>query len=269
MGQSQSERENSIKEELKKLAYKNRWFIENRWTVEEQQENAKRVADRLLAIATGETVEPVTVTEAPQAEFLDVAVPDNFTPPEWLVKNDNFPIVGRRFSRAEFIEYVKWVRVNEHYTWSPTGITMHHTGFPNLSIRPNGFTEQHMLNMRHGYINDNGWRHGPHLFVDDHGIWVFNPLSIRGVHAVSYNSTRYGIEMLGNFDNAEDFSHERGLSSRSHGMFAAAVLMKYAGISTAKLNFHRHDPETTKSCPGRHVNFSDFEEEVLAIVERV
>jgi len=58
-------------------------------------------------------------------------------------------------------------------------------------------------------------------------------------------------------------------SERSHGIFAVAVLMKYAGISTAKLNFHRHDPETTKSCPGKHVNFSDFEEEVLAIVERV
>jgi len=24
-----------------------------------------------------------------------------------------------------------------------------------LSIRPSGFTEQHMLNMRHGYINGN------------------------------------------------------------------------------------------------------------------
>jgi hypothetical protein len=52
-------------------------------------------------------------------------------------------------------------------------------------------------------------------------------------------------------------------------MFAAAVLMKHAGISTAKLNFHRHDPETSKTCPGRHVDFSDFEEEVLAMVERV
>jgi len=152
---------------------------------------------------------------------------------------------------------------------NPTGITMHHTGFPDLSIRPNGFTEQHMLNMRHGYINDNGWHRGPHIYTDDHGIWVFNPLSRRGVHAVSYNSTRYGIEILGNFDTEADFASLRGASSRKNGMFAAAVLMKHAGISTAKLNFHHHDPETRKTCPGRHVNFSEFEQAVLEIAEKI
>lgn len=255
-------------EELKDLAYENLWYIENRWTVEEQQANAKRVAEKILAIATGATVEPVTVPE-PQSEFSSVVIPDSFTPPEWLVNGNDFPIVGRRFAPGEFVAYVKWVQENETYTWNPTGITMHHTAFPDLSMRPNGFTEQHMLNMRHGYLNDNGWSHGPHIFTDDHGIWVFNPLSIRGVHAVSYNSTRYGIEMLGNFDNADEFADERGLFSRYNGKFAAAVLMKHAGISTAKLNFHRHDPETTKSCPGTHVNFSEFEEEVLVMVQSV
>jgi hypothetical protein len=146
---------------------------------------------------------------------------------------------------------------------------MHHTGFPDLSIRPNGFTEQHMLNMRHGYLNDRGWHHGPHIYTDDHGIWVFNPLSQRGVHAVSFNSTRYGIEMLGNFDNEADYTNPRGVVSRDHGMFAAAVLMKHAGISTAKLNFHRHDRETRKTCPGKRVNFAEFEQTVLGIVEKV
>lgn len=257
-----------MKEELQDLAYENRWYIENRWTVVEQQANAKRVADKILAIATGETLEPATSPE-PHSGLSEVVIPDIFKPPEWLVKDKFFPIVGRRFTLGEFIEYVKWVKKNEPYTWTPIGITMHHTGYPDLSIRPNGFTEQHMHNMRHGYINDNGWGHGPHIFTDDRGIWVFNPLSIRGVHALTFNFTRYGIEMLGNFDNADDFADERGLASRSNGKFAAAVLMKHAGISTAKLNFHRHDPETSKSCPGTHVNFSEFEEEVLTMVQRV
>ncbi len=257
-----------MNEELKDLAYENLWYIKNRWTVEEQKENAMRVADKLLAIVSGETIESTPALE-PLEEYSKIVLPDNFKLPKWLVNDEIFPIVGRRFSQAEFIEYVKWVQENETYTWNPKGITMHHTGFPDLSIRPNGFTEQHMVNMRHGYINDNKWRHGPHIFTDDHGIWVFNPLSIRGVHAVSYNSTRYGIEMLGNFDTEEDFAHERGISSRLNGKFSAAVLMKYAGISTAKLNFHRHDPETSKSCPGVHINFSDFEEEVLAMVEQI
>ena len=255
-----------MSQELKELAYEIRWYIQNRWMVEEHQIHAKRVADKLVAIAEGETPESVDQPEPP-SEFRVEVLPDEFTPPEWLVKDDVLPIVGRRFKNTEFIQYVKWVQENEQYTWNPKGITMHHTGFPDLSIRPNGFTEQHMHNIRHGYIKDLNWKHGPHIFTDDHGIWVFNPLSIRGVHATSYNSTRYGIEMLGNFDSSEDFAHARGAASRSHGKFAAAVLMKYAGISTAKLNFHRHDRETSKTCPGKHVDFSGFEEEVLAMVE--
>lgn len=257
-----------LSEELRELAQENRWYIENRWTVEEQQANAKRIADRLLAIAEGKTVEPVS-NVASTSEFAGVVLPENFVPPEWLVKDESFPIVGRKFEQGEFIEYVKWVQKHETYSWSPSGITMHHTGFPDLSLRPNGFTEQHMLNMRHGYMTDRGWQRGPHIYTDDHAIWVFNPLSARGIHAVTYNSTRYGIEMLGNFDRTEDFESERGIASRANGMFAAAVLMKHAGISTAKLNFHRHDPETRKKCPGKLVNFSEFEDQVLAIVESV
>lgn len=257
-----------MSQELKDLACEIRWYIGNRWMVKEQQVDAKRLADKLVALAEGEALDSVAPPE-PSPVPLEEGLSDSFMPPEWLVKDDVFPIVGKRFKKNEFIQYVKWVQENEPYSWDPKGITMHHTGFPDLSIRPNGFTEQHMRNMRHGYLHDKGWKHGPHIFTDEHGIWVFNPLSVRGVHAVSYNSTRYGIEMLGNFDSAEDFAHERGVASRSHGKFAAAVLMKYAGISTAKLNFHRHDPETSKTCPGKHVDFSGFEDEVLTLVEKV
>jgi hypothetical protein len=269
MATTNPENETALKEELRELAEKNRWYIENRWGVEEQQADAKRVADQLLALTTGEAMEPVPSTEQPQPDLSDIKFEGTFAPPDWLVEGDDFPIVGRKFSKPEFIEYVKWVKQNEPYLWEPSGITMHHTGYPDLSIRPNGFTEQHMRNMRHGYLNNNGWHHGPHVYTDDHGIWVFNPLSRRGVHAVSFNSTRYGIEMLGNFDTEADYSNPRGVVSRDHGMFAVAVLMKHAGISTAKLNFHRHDRETRKTCPGKYVNFSEFEEAVLAMVERV
>ncbi len=266
---TESEKESVLSEELRELAEKNQWYIENRWGVEEQQADAKRVADQLLALANGETLQPITPEDNPLPDLSDLDFQGTFTPPKWQIEGNDFPIVGRKFSKAEFIEYVKWVKKNESYHWAPTGITMHHTGFPNLSIRPNGFNEQHMLNMRHGYKNDNGWSCGPHIYTDDHGIWVFNPLSRRGIHAVSYNSTRYGIEMLGNFDTEADYNHPRGVSARAHGMFAAAVLMKHAGISTTKLNFHRHDSETRKKCPGSHVNFSDFEQAVLKIVEQV
>ena len=254
--------------ELKELARENLWYINNRWGSEEQQADARQVAEKILALANGEAVEPA----APPTTEVDIPTitpPDNFTPPNWLVDEDTFPIVGRCFDKAGFIEYVKWVKSNESYHWSPSGITMHHTAYPDLSMRPNGFTEQHMLNMRHGYLNDRRWKRGPHIFTDDSHIWVFNPLSRRGIHAVSYNSHRYGIEILGNFDTTEDFTDARGIESMSNAKFAAATLMKHAGVSTAKLNFHRHDPETNKKCPGSCINFSEFEEDVLALVESV
>ncbi len=258
-----------LTKKLKELAEKNRWNIENRWGVSEQQDDAKRIADQLFALVNGESLEPISAEGQSTGDLSDTDFQGTFTPPDWQVEGDDFPIVGRKFSKAEFIEYVKWVKQKESYLWSPRGITMHHTGFPDLSIRPNGFTEQHMLNMRHGYKNDKGWSAGPHVFTDDHGIWVFNPLSRRGIHSVSYNSTRYAIEMLGNFNSEADYRKPRGKTIRENGMFAAAVLMKYAGISTAKLNFHRHDPETRKTCPGSNINFSDFEDAVLSIVEQV
>lgn len=257
-----------MSQELKALADELRWYIENRWTVEEQQEDALLAADKLIALINDEAVAP-ELSSLPENGPEESIPSDDYAQLEWLVPGETFPIVGKRFTRDEFAAYVQWVQANEPYTWSPSGITMHHTGYPDLATRPDGFTEQHMRNMHDHYKNDKKWSHGPHIFTDDHGIWVFNPLSQRGVHAVSFNAARYGIEMLGNFDSLDDFDDERGIASRANGQFAAAVLMKYAGISTGKLNFHRFDPETSKRCPGRHVAFSTFEEEVLAIVENV
>jgi len=254
--------------EFQDLAYTNRWLVRNRWGMEEHQPYAERLADKIVAFATGATVAPLILPE-PEPAASHLEPPVGFAPPEWLISGSDFPIVGRRFTPAEFVAYVKWVQDHEHYTWQPSGITVHHTGVPDLSMRPSGFTEQHMRSLRNFYRNDKGWRHGPHIFTDDHAIWVLNPLSIRGVHAVSYNSTRYGIEMLGNFDTLEDYQSSRGLASRNNGKIAAAILMKYAGISTSRLNFHRHDRETQKSCPGKHVDFATFEEEVLKTVEEI
>jgi hypothetical protein len=112
MSERQPESEPATSEGLKELAYENRWYIKNRWTVAEQQANATRVADKLVAIVTGETVIPVTFAE-PQPGPSELTPPVGFTPPEWLVKGVSFPIVGRRFDPRELIAYVKWVKQNE------------------------------------------------------------------------------------------------------------------------------------------------------------
>ncbi len=253
---------------LTELITELKWYIENRWMSEEHHEDAKRLANEISQIIKGNLIEEDSSTSEVVVEVPLASKQKKFLPPTWLVSSGTLPIVGRRFSRESFIQYVRWLQKNESYTWKPKGITMHHTAYPDLSMRPHGFTEQHMLNIRHGYLQKN-WSHGPHIFTDDKGIWVFSPLSQKGIHAVSFNNTRYGIEMLGNFEKKKDFNDPRGVLSRENGQFVAAVLMKYANISTAKLNFHRHDHETSKSCPGKHIGFSQFEDEVLEIYKNL
>ena len=189
------------------------------------------------------------------------STPLPYEPPEWRVKGDDFPIVGRRFTVDTFRRYLQWVKANEKFLWTPTGITIHHTAAPNLAQRPNGFSEQHMLNLRSYYKDERGWKSGPHIFTDDNGIWVFTPLSRKGVHATSFNATRFGIEMLGDFDG-KDFDDPRGKASIENGQWAAAVLIKELEISKARINFHRHDPKTDKTCPGKRIDFTDFEKAV-------
>lgn len=193
----------------------------------------------------------------------------------WLVTGTDFPVVGRRFSVAEFYGYALSVAENEAMQWQPTGVTAHHTGSPTLGQRPDGFNTQHMHNLRSWYRNGqrdargrlikSAWRSGPHVFTDDHGIWVHTPLTLRGVHAVTFNSTRFGVEMLGDYDWTDDPESPQGMASIRNGQWAIAILMKAFGISTGRLNFHRDCPQTTKTCPGRKINFPDYEAAVIEL----
>ncbi len=68
--------------------------------------NGSGVADqRAVLRATGDTVEPVTLTERCRMRNCWESLCLNLSPPEWRVKNDNFPIIERKLDRAEFIEY--------------------------------------------------------------------------------------------------------------------------------------------------------------------
>lgn len=256
--------------ELKELLYEENWYIDTRWGDMSQQGNAQRVNRRMLSLITeGAYTHPDAAQEQPEPIEVPEPVEDiaDYQPPVWQIKSGAFPIVGRRFSPAEFLTYAKWVQANESFHWNPTGITAHHTAYPSLDMRPDGFTEQHMRNLRDYYKNSMGWSSGPQVFTDDKGIWVLTPLTHRGVHAKSFNSTRIGIEMLGDFDYKDDPDTGRGRLSTYHGKFAAAAMMKAFGISTGKLNFHRDDPKTSKSCPGKKISFEAFEADVKAIYD--
>jgi len=163
-------------------------------------------------------------------------------------------IVGRSFIPEEFREYVAGLNSD---AWRPEFIVLHHTAVPSLGQRPSGFTREHLLGLEKYYRDEMGWSAGPHLFVDDHMIWVFTPLTVPGVHAKSFNAHSLGVEMLGNYDR-EDFYSGRGLAVQQNAVAAIAILSEVLEIDPESMMCHRDEPNTSKTCPGNNVDKADF-----------
>jgi|WetSurMetagenome_2_1015567.scaffolds.fasta_scaffold437902_2 hypothetical protein len=164
-------------------------------------------------------------------------------------------IVGRCFKPEEFKTYVAGLSWDD---WQPEFIVLHNTGEPTLAQRPNGLTMDHIRGLEEFYRDEQGWSGGPHLFVDDaHGIWVFTPLTLPGVHSPSWNEVALGVEMLGNFDN-EEFDSGRGAEVRDHAVAAVAILSAARGFDPATMRLHREDPLTDHHCPGDNVDKATF-----------
>jgi hypothetical protein len=173
----------------------------------------------------------------------------------------SFADVGRVWCAVSFRE---WVRAIRRPAWVK-GVTLHHTAAPSLAQRPDGLSAQHMRNLQHYYQRQLGWSAGPHLFVDDVQINGMTPLTVRGVHARSFNLSHIGIEVLGDYD-AEDPKRGRGLRAWQLAAQAVAVLVSEWEMLPDDVNFHRDDPRTTKSCPGRKVGREWFLDLVGAAV---
>ena len=149
--------------------------------------------------------------------------------------------------------------------WRPSFITLHNTASPSLAQRPNGFTEQHILNLEAFYRDKQKWSAGPHLFIDDHNIWVFTRLNVSGVHSPSFNKLAIGIEMLGNYAS-ESFDSGRGAKVRDNTVSAIASLTAVLGLDPNSMKLHKEDPETDHDCPGKKVSKADVIERVKALM---
>jgi|GEM_PF-1771207 hypothetical protein len=173
------------------------------------------------------------------------------------------PFVGKRFSVAEFKAHLQGISFTSSFR--PEFVTLHHTASPSLAQRPQGFSDQHLQNLRHYYQEQLGWNGAPHLFIDDQAkpIIVFQRLDRRGVHAVSFNRNAWGIEMLGNFDS-ENPEAGRGGKVVEHSIDALAEMCRKLGVGATTIRFHRDDPRTNKSCPGRRIHKVDIEARVAA-----
>lgn len=173
-------------------------------------------------------------------------------------------IVGKRFTDAEFADYVEGLDINGGWTTNPRFITLHNTATPSLAQRPKGFTETHIKNL-HNYYVGKGWNGGPHLFIDQNGIWVFNPLTRKGTHSPSYNNYSIGVEMLGDYAK-ESFASGPGALVRGHSVFAVAVLSKKLDFDPSTMKLHKEDPRTDHDCPGKNVGKQWFVGAVAALL---
>jgi hypothetical protein len=177
------------------------------------------------------------------------------------------PFIGKRFTPQEFVQYLAGTNFT---SFKPTSVTLHHTASPSLAMRPKGLSDQHLQNLLDYYQNQMGWSGGPHLFIDDkpNGIIVFQRLDRQGVHAKSFNSTSWGIEMLGDFDS-EPFDSGRGATVRDMSMLALAAMCKRLGVAAETIKFHRDDPKTNKTCPGTKVLKQDVISRVAKLLNSV
>lgn len=156
---------------------------------------------------------------------------------------------GKAWSRQNFAAHVATVRKPD---WV-RGVTLHHTASPSLQMRPTGLTLTHIENIRDFYKDELGWSCGPHLFIDEDHIFGMTPLGEPGTHARSFNRTHVGIEVLGDYDNEEP-STGRGYQCWLTAAHAVAALLTAWGLRADDINFHRDDPKTSKTCPGKRVS---------------
>ncbi len=155
---------------------------------------------------------------------------------------------GRGFTADEFTAYVQTYDFGKV---PPDFVVLHHTYKPGLgaAAEPGSQTwdageggmsaeqvrakrKRQLDNLRDIFQTKNGWNRGPHLFVDNHFIWVFTPMYNEGIHAKWGNQFRsggklhysIGIEVIGYYEHmtwSEPVAHLVG--------HAVAVLQRRLG----------------------------------------
>ncbi len=164
-------------------------------------------------------------------------------------------IVNRSFTPEEFGQYVDTLSFS---AWQPQFVVLHNTGAPTLQQWTSGPTtpQQRILNLEAYYRDQMKWSAGPHLFVDNHLIWAFTPLTTPGVHSPSWNGISWGVEMVGDYAT-EDFDQGLGAAVAANAIKALATLHMLIGLDPTTLKLHKEDRATTHDCPGANVDKAD------------
>jgi hypothetical protein len=170
------------------------------------------------------------------------------------------PIVGKHFpTAAGFLAYLESLQFG---AWRPRFVTMHHTGAPDLKTwrgwqtRAKPVTDEQWLKNLAGYYGGLGWSAGPHFFFTPNNFCVLSPPTARGVHAVSFNAMSWGVECVGDFDR-EKFEgpvRDKYVEGLACLHISAGLQLEPFEKKVRGLHFHRDDPKTSKTCPGKGVD---------------
>ena len=153
---------------------------------------------------------------------------------------------------AAYLRTLRWT------DWRPQGITLHNTAAPTLAqwAEQGASHDARIRNLQSFYENEKGWHAGPHWFISRNFInWFSNPL-LPGVHSRCWNATRFGIEMVGDY-NSEEFNSGDGALVRDNAVFWIATLNNRFGFDAEDLTFHVECHLDDHDCPGRNVVKSD------------
>lgn len=164
-------------------------------------------------------------------------------------------------NRADTLARIQALRWTD---WKPEGITLHNTAAPTLKqwAETGPAHDARIRNLENYYENELGWHAGPHFFVSRNWInWFSNPL-LPGVHSRCWNSSRFGIEMVGDFA-VEPFDSGDGAMVRDNAVFLIAALNLKFGFNPDDLTFHKECKRDNHDCPGKLVKKPD----VIALVK--
>lgn len=141
--------------------------------------------------------------------------------------------------------------------WRPNGMVVHNTGAPTLKQWHQVSGEARMRNLTHYFRDQRGWSSAPHAFVADDVIWPFTPFNRPGTHSPSWNGTKLGIEMVGDFSTEDDDSGA-GLRVKMNTVALFGMLHMKLGLNPDSILLHKEDPRTTHDCPGKNFDKREF-----------
>ncbi len=143
-------------------------------------------------------------------------------------------------------------------SWA-SGMVLHNTSAPNLAQWTPENRAQRILNLQDYFQNVRKWNSAPHAFVDYDFVWNFTPYTERGTHSPSWNGSKLGIEMVGNFTSGgDDASSGRGLQVVRNTAALLAMLHNRYGWDPETIKLHKEDPLTTHDCPGSDISKKGF-----------